>query len=90
MVLKEAKQAIANFPAKPIKQLTVDHLLDFNGFSITCELDGIWISQARNIAKIQTLAIDFTKKDYVEQRARGAYIATVLQPEAAFALSFAA
>ena len=52
MVLKEAKQVIANFPVKPIKQLTVDHLLDFNGFSITRESDSILISQARNIAKI--------------------------------------
>jgi hypothetical protein len=90
MVLEEAKRAIANFPAKPIEQLTVDHPLDFNGFSITRESDSILISQARNIAKIQTLAPDFTKQDYVEQRARGAYIATVSQPEAAFALSFAA
>ena len=77
MVLEEAKRAIANFPVKPIEQLTVDHLLDFNGFSITRESDSILISQARNIAKIQTLATDFAKRDYVEQRARGAYIATV-------------
>jgi hypothetical protein len=52
IVLEEAKRAIANFPTKPIKQLIVDHLLDFNRFSITCESDSIWISQARNIAKI--------------------------------------
>lgn len=33
---------------------------------------------------------NFTKEQYVSQRARGAYIATVSQPQAAFDLSFAA
>ena len=32
----------------------------------------------------------FTKERYVAQRARGAYISTVSQPQAAFALSYAA
>ena len=36
------------------------------------------------------LCKDFRKENYISQRARGAYIATVSQPQASFALSLAA
>lgn len=79
----------AGLVAKPCERLTPDQPLDFNGFIIT--LDGnIRINQIKQAKKIQLLPKSFTKKQYVAQRAREAYIATMSQPQAAFALSYAA
>ena len=59
-------------------------------------------SQAQNLRQVLIQTLDLTssrgetrksvspKDQYVAQRARGAYITTVCQPEAAFDLSFAA
>ena len=79
----------AGLLAKPSERLTPKQPLEFNGFVITLE-NNIRISQLRQAKKIQLLTKSFTKEQYVAQRARGAYIATVSQPQAAFALSYAA
>jgi hypothetical protein len=96
----------ANFSAKDREKLTSTTPIKFNGGQIKLEIDGsILLTQERQCANLKLVAlksIDLTssrgdvrqavtpKDQYVAQRARGAYIATVCQPEAAFDLSFAA
>jgi hypothetical protein len=63
----------------------------FNGCVITMINDVIRYTQkgqGRRIAIIKQSPS--MKKDYVEQRARGAYLVTICQPEATFDLSVAA
>ncbi|KAI0995639.1 hypothetical protein K3495_g12541 [Podosphaera aphanis] len=76
-------------PFKPVEKLTNDPPIDFNGFRITKIKGRLAITQEKQIKKIQMLHKTFIKEDYVQQRARGTYIATVSQPQAAFALSYA-
>jgi hypothetical protein len=95
----------AGFLAKKREQLTEGHKLKFNGGDITLQSDGsITITQESHNTTLQivtatadlvssrgTIRRDVSIQDqYVAQRARGAYLATVTQPEAAFDLSFAA
>ena len=91
MIKEEEELQKAKFIAKPHEKLTIDHPLGFNGFIITRSDNKINIAQPEQTKKINLLLTDtFTKNQYVAERARGAYIATVSQPQAAFALSFAA
>ncbi|KAF1985596.1 hypothetical protein K402DRAFT_394577, partial [Aulographum hederae CBS 113979] len=53
-------------------------------------LKTVFKSQQKQTSCIRLLDSTFTKADYVKQRALGAYVATVSQPEASFALSYAA
>ena len=90
--------------AKEREQLTVDTPLKFNGSLIQLIPDGITLTQERqckNLSPISTKLATSTgsrgatrtltpKDQYIAQRARGAYIASVCQPEASFDLSFAA
>ena len=94
----------AKFMAKEREQLTVDTPLKFNGGLIQLVSDGITLTQERqckNLSPISTKLATSTgsrgatrtltpKDQYIAQRARGAYIASVCQPEASFDLSFAA
>ena len=75
---------------RPCEGLTTNHPLNFNDFIITLNNnDNMIINQLKQVKKIQLLSRPFTKKQYVTQRARGAYIATISQSQAAFALSYA-
>jgi hypothetical protein len=101
---KELKKA--QFLSKEREQLTQSNPVKFNGGNITLEKDNSVVltqeRQCKNLRLVTTYTTDLasargairkavTPKDqYVAQRARGAYIATVSQPEAAFDLSFAA
>jgi hypothetical protein len=91
--------------AKPRKQLTEQTPIKFNRGLITQEGNLIKLTQerqARNLKLISTKPTDLTssrgetykavniKNQYVAQRARGAYIATVCQPESSFNLSITA
>lgn len=96
----------AQFQSKEREQLTKDHPLKFNGGNITLQKDGsITLTQERQCRNLELVHADTVsltsirgtirklvnpKDQYVAQRARGAYIATVSQPEAAFDLSQAA
>lgn len=81
----------AGFAAKPCEKLTTNKPINFNGFKITLRHDGaLSISQHKQIMKIKLLDSSFTKEQYIEQRARGAYIATVSQSQGSFNLSHAA
>jgi hypothetical protein len=80
------------FLAKPKEKLTTETTLIFNGCILTRNDDELTLRQTEQGKKIKLInaeAADF-QQGYVEQRARGAYIATICQPEAAFDLSIAA
>jgi hypothetical protein len=103
---EERKLQKANFMAKDREQLTIDHPIKFNGGQITLQKDNsisfTQERQAQNLRLVSEHPLDLTSSrgeirksvsltdQYVAQRARGAYIATVCQPEAAFDLAFAA
>jgi hypothetical protein len=94
----------AGFLAKDREQLSTAYPIKFNGGLIKLDPDFISLTQERQCANLQLVgktdtttssrgAIQqglSTKEQYVAQRARGAYIATVCQLEAAFDLSTAA
>ena len=71
--------------------MTSDAPLIFNGCVLTQEGNVVLLRQKDQGKKIQLIdinAMDFTQR-YVEQRARGAYIASICQSEAVFDLSVA-
>jgi hypothetical protein len=96
----------AKFLAKERERLTSTHNLKFNGGIIHFEADGsITLTQERQCKNLKLVSSEnatttsnrgiirqnlTTKKQYIAQRARGAYIASVYQPEAAYDLSVAA
>lgn len=95
----------AKLICKPREHLTSEKPLKFNGAIITEDCQGIAITQERTISHIRLVqdapADTITsrgkvrknaspREQYVAQRALGAYIASVSQPEAAFDLSYAA
>lgn len=76
----------ANLSTKLCENLSSDALLYFNGSCISLIDDYITISQQIQTKKIELLSMNFTKAQYIAQRALGAYIVTVSQPRATFAL----
>ena len=95
----------AQFLSKEREQLTQSNPVKFNSSNIKLEYDSIVLIQERQYKNLQLVTIYTTdlasargiiykavtpKDQYIAQHARGAYIATVSQPEAAFDLSFAA
>ena len=82
----------ANLRAKLKTTLTSDEPIIFNGGVLSMEGDTVVLRQKRQGDKLKQ--VDTRKptygQDYMEQRARGAYIATVCQPEASFDLSITA
>ena len=102
---EEKELNAATLLAKNREKLTKSCSIKFNGGYIKLQTDGIHLTQENQCEclKLVTLKeIDLTgsrgqvrkavapKDQYIAQRARGAYIATVSQPEAAFDLSYAA
>ena len=81
----------AQFPAKPKSKLTANTQLIFNGCVLTRDSDNVLMRQKEQSSKIALVSNHPPdRKAYIEQRARGAYIASICQPEAAFDLSAAA
>ena len=95
----------AGFLAKDREQLDGSHDLKFNGGLICLKDDDITLTQERQCKNLKAVTYKTanttssrgairtnlsTKDQYVAQRARGAYIASVSQPEASFDLSVAA
>ncbi|OXV09105.1 hypothetical protein Egran_03132, partial [Elaphomyces granulatus] len=82
----------AQILAKPIEMLTMSNTLIFNGGKIHREGMTIKLTQKKQGDRIELIDVKKApfREAYVAQRARGAYIATVCQPEAAFDLSVAA
>ncbi|KAJ6019518.1 hypothetical protein N7522_001585 [Penicillium canescens] len=91
--LEEKELAEAKFSAKPKDTLSPENPLIFNG-CVRTQKEGDVTDELRQKEQGKKLKlIDHKSKDfkhaYMEQRARGAYIATICQPEAAFDLSTA-
>ncbi|KAI0993083.1 hypothetical protein K3495_g15100 [Podosphaera aphanis] len=92
--LKEENELVAaKLLAKPRERLSPGHPLIFNGCIISQNNDNAIINmcqkeQGKKIKPVNPNS-DY-RQAYVEQRARGAYIATTCQPEAAYDLSVAA
>ena len=72
--------------------MTPDLPLVFNGCVLTQTDRTISLRQKEQGKKIKLIDINASdfKQGYIEQRARGTYIASICQPEAAFDLSIAA
>jgi hypothetical protein len=103
--MEQEKLAKANLMAKEREQLTPAHDLKFNGGIIKSCDNTITLTQERQCRNLKivnnknttttssrgAVRENLTIKDqYVAQRARGAYVASVCQPEAAYDLSVAA
>jgi hypothetical protein len=80
--------------SKPIELLSTNHPIEFNGAQITKDSrHSYYLSAAKHVKKLKPIEIgaaDSVNDDYVTQRARGAYISTVCQPQVAFGLLSAA
>ena len=89
---EETERAKANFIAKPKLRLTPDKDLIFNGCILSQNGKNLLVRQKEQANKIALIAPDLMDnyRSYVEQRARGAYIASICQPEATFDMSSAA
>ncbi|KAF1934823.1 hypothetical protein EJ02DRAFT_460893, partial [Clathrospora elynae] len=92
--LEEKKLEMAHFQSKPKAVLMQDVQLDFNGCTLTMDNDKAILNlrqkgQGGKIKLVDIKASDCAQQ-YMEQRARGAYIASTCQPEASFDLSVAA
>jgi hypothetical protein len=84
----------AKFSAKPKELLSLKTPLIFNSCILTQKEEDVAVElrqkeQGKKLKTVNSKAKDPQHK-YKEQRARGAYIATICQPEAAFDLSVAA
>ncbi|KAI0996927.1 hypothetical protein K3495_g11256 [Podosphaera aphanis] len=89
----DREEAKLKFTAKPKEHLTTNKSISFNGCILSLHEDGsIDLCQKGQGNKIELINAksDDSKQIYVEQRARGAYLASICQPEACFDLSVAA
>jgi hypothetical protein len=82
----------AAFRAKPKARLAKSSPMEFNGARLTLESDQFYLRQKGQSKKLKLVDAQTENRDqqYLEQRARGAYLASICQPEAAFDLSMAA
>ncbi|KAM4067659.1 cwf18 domain containing protein [Hirsutella rhossiliensis] len=80
------------FKAKPKEILQEGSICDFNGSRLTIQNGCVIVrqkGQAQNLEEIN-LQASSRHQDYAAQRARGAYIASICQPEATYDCSVAA
>ncbi|KHJ34316.1 hypothetical protein EV44_g4291 [Erysiphe necator] len=89
-LFSELEERKLQFTAKPKQKLTRDKPLIFNGCILTLNDDFSIHMTQKNQGKKIDLVEDTDSKVYVQQRARGAYIASICQPEACYDLSVAA
>ncbi len=91
-ILEDEELRKAQFTAKPKETLSTAKPLQFNGCTLSLANDTIKLTQKGQGTKIELVDLKSAdrKQIYVQQRARGAYIASICQPEAAFDLSVAA
>jgi hypothetical protein len=91
-IREDKKLKEARFTAKPKQVLAPGSPLIFNGGIVSLDGDSITLQQKGQASNLALVDEDPStrKQQYVEQRARGAYIASICQPEACFDLSTAA
>jgi hypothetical protein len=82
------KAEMMSFKAKKRQFLDHQNPIIFNGCMLTADEDNTLFLRQKNQA--QRLQIVHNDAEYVQQRARGAYIAAICQPEANYDLSAAA
>lgn len=90
--LEETKLAFANFVAKPKIKLTTDQKLQFNGCTLIFSNGALTIRQKGQGTKLELIPEkdeDFQRIN-VQQRVKGAYIASKCHQEASFNISKAA
>lgn len=89
---EEVQLQEAKLLAKPIEQLTKETPLLFNGCRLVEDGDNLYLSQKGQGKRLELVDMDSPHRHqmYLEQRARGAYLASICQPEAAFDCSIAA
>ena len=89
---EETKLKEAGLIAKPKSFLSHEHVLEFNGCKLQLVDCTIVMTQKGQMSKLQTIHHRMTDaaQQYVSQRARGAYLASICQPEASYDLSIAA
>lgn len=82
----------AGLQAKPVIELSPENPLEFNGCTLSMYDDHIRLTQKGQGKKLELVDLASRTKfeDYRQQRARGAYISSICQPEAAFDLCTAA
>lgn len=96
MVQEDTKLQEAGLQAKPAQLIDKDIPLAFNGTTIELISAAYQVFQRRQCNKIETIPLSSNEIDnqtrlaYTSGRALGAYIASMTQPEASFALSRAA
>lgn len=79
----------AGFQTKELEELKPGYSINFNGAKISLSLDSSSISVTQT-SHFKNISKASSKDEYIAQRARGAYIATICQPQATFDLSQAA
>jgi hypothetical protein len=91
-ILEDEELSKAKLRAKPKEPLTSEAPLIFNGGVLSMEGESVVLRQKNQADKLQQIDVKASnfKQIYMEQRARGAYIATLCQPEASYDLSVAA
>jgi hypothetical protein len=87
---EETELRKADFKAKEKRVLTVINPIDFNGGILTLTPDEADTLLMRQKGQGKKLNLVGNSQEYVEQRARGSYIASICQPEATFDMSAAA
>ena len=89
---EEEKLAEAAFRAKPKEFLSEDNPIEFNGGKIQLDSHDILFQQKGQASQLRPVDHTATDRDqqYISQRARGAYVASICQPEASYDLSAAA
>ncbi|KHJ34325.1 hypothetical protein EV44_g3371 [Erysiphe necator] len=81
----------AKLTAKDLNELSPDQPLIFNGCKLVMVKGGINLFQKNQADRIKLIdPFHNAKRTYLEQRACGAYLATICQPEASYSLSIAA
>ncbi|KAI0996944.1 hypothetical protein K3495_g11240 [Podosphaera aphanis] len=90
--VKEEHEIIrAKFPAKPKEKLLEHNPIIFNGCILHLKNGNVILTQKGQGKKIQLVKLENNcNKNYIIQRARGAYHASLCQPEAWYDLSIAA
>jgi hypothetical protein len=90
--LEENELLIAKFIAKLKEKLTPNSPLIFNGCVLIQDDNVMSLRQKKQDKKIKLIDVNApdAKQRYVEQRARGTYIASIYQSKAAFDLSITA
>ena len=90
--IKLEEKHSTTFKTNPVEELSLEKALSFNGASITINEFGIVrLTASKHISKLRIVETEKMRKDdYISQRARGAYIASICSPETCVDFSLAA